>query len=876
MKSTFTLLLFALTIGVFGQQHETPFVPGEILASIDEGWNAADVAQQLESQFGSSNIKVDKCLSAPADIWKFSFNESVLDPYTVKRAFALHKGVIAAQFNHYVSERETIPNDDLFDNQWHHVNDNDADIDTDLAWDITTGGTTAFGDRIVICVIEGGGASWDHEDLIDNHWVNIYETPNNNIDDDGNGYVDDYNGWDPTDNNDGIPGGNHGTSVSSMAGGVGDNEIGVAGVNWDVELMQVTVGNLTEGNVIEAYTYPLVMRQMYNESAGTEGAFVVVTNASWGIDFGQPSDSPLWCDFYNTLGEAGILNCGATANNNVNIDDVGDLPTGCDSDYMISVTATNNNDVRTFSGYGLTTIDFGAPGESVWMADNGGYGTSSGTSFASPCTAGVIALLYSAPCPSLMALVQGDPQAGADYIRQMLFDGVDPVDNLEGECVTGGRINANNSLQLIMASCSDSECLIPFSVNIEAVDATSYSISWGSIAAMLTFDVRYRETGTADWIDFPDVVNNTLIISGLEWCTEYEVQLLAHCEEEDSEWSQSYVWTTDGCCVAPGIETIALTALGATSVEIEWESILAALSYDVDVSPAGENDWTTYTDVTDIPYEVENLDSCSAYDLRIRTNCDGDQTGWSDIFSFNSIGCGDCADMEYCEVTGVGADEWIAHVEFNTIDNATGTDNGYGDYTDITTALAAGGSYEVTLTPGYAGFAYTEYFKVWIDFNGDGDFDDADELAFDAGSSSVDPVTGTINVPNTVAFGSVRMRVGMDYVGAFGGGSPPDACGELEFGESEDYCINLQETVGLNPVPAPEVLIYPNPANDMLNVQLSLDGVLASLIDSRGRVVQTQMINGNGTMDISSLDAGVYLMTLKGDGIQHQQRIIKQ
>ncbi len=79
---------------------------------------------------------------------------------------------------------------------------------------------------------------------------------------------------------------------------------------------------------MEAYNYPLIMRRMYNESGGTEGAFIVATNASWGIDFGQPEDAPLWCNMYDLLGSEGILNCGATANNDVDIDVVGDL-TNC-------------------------------------------------------------------------------------------------------------------------------------------------------------------------------------------------------------------------------------------------------------------------------------------------------------------------------------------------------------------------------------------------------------------------------------------------------------------------------------------------------------------------------------------------------------------
>ena len=231
-----------------------------------------------------------------------------------------------------------------------------------------------------------------------------------------------------------------------MIGATGANEVGVVGANWNVKMMVVSNSGASDAGVIASHSYPLTMRRMYNETNGEKGAFVVATNASWGIDGGQPEDSPLWCAMYDSLGVQGILNCGATANNSVDVDVVGDLPTACPSDFMISVTATDIDDERTFSAYGLTTIDVGAPGAAVLTTNiSGGYGTTSGTSFASPLTAGVIGLLYSAPCSGLMTLVKGDPSAGALFIREKLFDGVDQVGDLPGNTVTGGRINAGTS-----------------------------------------------------------------------------------------------------------------------------------------------------------------------------------------------------------------------------------------------------------------------------------------------------------------------------------------------------------------------------------------------------------------------------------------------
>ena len=148
-----------------------------------------------------------------------------------------------------------------------------CDIDSGRAWD-TTGGTAANGSRIVVAVLEGGGSNYNHVDLIDNHWVNSAEIPDNGIDDDLNGFVDDYNGWNATNNTDNISAGGHGTSVSGMIGATGNNGIGGVGVNWDVDIMQVQMGGLTESNVIAAYNYPYEMRALFNET-GDRRAFVV-------------------------------------------------------------------------------------------------------------------------------------------------------------------------------------------------------------------------------------------------------------------------------------------------------------------------------------------------------------------------------------------------------------------------------------------------------------------------------------------------------------------------------------------------------------------------------------------------------------------------
>lgn len=294
-------------------------------------------------------------------------------------------GVARSCSPNYVIRASVTPNDKHFQTLWGLGSS--AGIDATRAWERSTGSSD-----VVVAVIDTG-VQYNHPDLSQNVWINEAEIPSNGIDDDQNGYIDDVHGVYAQRNGDPFDDNGHGTHVAGVVGAVGNNEIGVSGVNWNVKIMAL---KFLDGNgmgsldgAIAAIDYMVMMKG--------RGVDVRISNNSWGGGlFSQP--------LYNAIQRAeaaGILFVAASGNSGIDSDSNPQYPGSYDLSNVISVGAIDSDaNLASFSNYGADSVDIAAPGVSILSTYPGGYTSLSGTSMASPHVAGALSLLLASE-PSL-------------------------------------------------------------------------------------------------------------------------------------------------------------------------------------------------------------------------------------------------------------------------------------------------------------------------------------------------------------------------------------------------------------------------------------------------------------------------------------------
>ncbi|HSK74742.1 MAG TPA: S8 family serine peptidase, partial [Pyrinomonadaceae bacterium] len=322
-----------------------------------------------------------------------------------------------------------LPNDPMFNEQWALNNSGQnggkekADLSALKAWLKTTGS-----DKVVVAVLDSG-VDYTHPDLISNMWFRPDNVPQ--YVDSELGTFNDSQGFNAAENlSDPMDDNGHGTHCAGIIGAEGNNEEGIAGINWKVEIMPLKFlgrgGFGTTKNAIEAINYAIDRKR--------NGVNVRVISASWG----STTYSRALEDAIRAAGEEGILFVAAAGNATTDNDRRPHYPSSYKLPNVVSVAAMDRTDnLASFSNYGAKTVHIAAPGKdilSTWLGGN--YREASGTSMATPYVSGVAALILA-----------NEPDLSVEKLRERLLKSVDKLDVLNGKVENGGRLNAAKALE---------------------------------------------------------------------------------------------------------------------------------------------------------------------------------------------------------------------------------------------------------------------------------------------------------------------------------------------------------------------------------------------------------------------------------------------
>lgn len=401
---------------------------------------------------------------------------------------------------------------------------------------------------------------------------------------------------------------------------------------------------------------------------------------------------------------------------------------------------------------------------------------------------------------------------------------------------------------------------------------TTTNLSWSGATdnvAVTGYDVYRGATllGSA--------ASTTFAVTGLTASTTYSFTVRAKDAAGNVSADSNSVSVTT---LAPVVDTTAPTAptLSAsgttqTTTNLSWSGAtdnVGVTGYDVLRNGVVIGSTTTAT-----TFAVTGLTASTTYTFNVRAkDAAGNISANSNTVSVTTLAV---ATVTYCTASANStADERIGRVQLGTINNPSTGTAGYEDFTALSTNLVRGTANTITITPTWTSTVYREAYRVYIDYNRDGDFVDAGESVYSRARTNVTPVSGSFTVPTTAALGATRMRVIMRY-----NTTPTTPCGTFDFGQVEDYTVNITSTARQEDEVSKNQIsfnLYPNPVKgDVLNIaNLEADSSYR-IYNMMGQELGNGKIE-NESISVGNLAAGTYLIEVSNVNGSTTKRFIKQ
>ncbi len=338
-----------------------------------------------------------------------------------------------------------------------------------------------------------------------------------------------------------------------------------------------------------------------------------------------------------------------------------------------------------------------------------------------------------------------------------------------------------------------------------------------------------------------------------------------------------YVAPVTTTCAVPS--ALAATLVASTTGTLNWGAVSGASTYDVRLKTTASATWTDFLGRTGTSVAITGLVASTAYEFQVRTNCTSGTSAYSASATFSTTS--GVVTPTYCASSGSNRTyEWIDLVKLGTINRVSAAETGGYINTGASTNVALGSAQTINFSAGFASTAYTEYWRIYIDYNKDGDFLDAGELVVSTSSSSSATLAASFTIPSTASTGTTRMRVAMSDAAT-------TSCQAFTYGEVEDYTINIttffagltqsSDVISNNDNAELALSLSPNPATDILKFNVNADITSIKLYALNGAEVNEISINTEEKMiDISKMNKGMFLVRMETSKGNISKRFIKE